>query len=196
MKTNIFSLIVITAAIQMIQGCTASREIRQRALDLDTQILAFRDEQKARIETLNQDYREASTQYFNELRALGNEQLSLDRDHDSEALADDLVINLQATSAPGKFADRLMATVQAERQKLRAVDQQIQDARDKYASNYQQLILSVNKLDDLHNQLSILSAPDTSASVLSIAIKDAQSAYNGVKAAQKDFAAKQQAAKP
>jgi hypothetical protein len=185
-KTCLFAAIFLPML-----GCTASPEIRQKAINLDRQILSFRDEQKSRVDKLNQDYREAADQYLTQLRHLADLQLSLDRDHDTQALSDDLLGD-DANALPGKFADRIVATMTAERDHLLAVDKSIQAARDEYAKNYQVAKLALNKLDDLHEKLKVLSDPDTDISILRITVLDAEAAYNGVKAAQKEIAAKKQ----
>lgn len=190
-QVNLFSfLLFLTTAV----GCTSSRAIRQQAIDLDAQIVAFRNDETARIDKLNQDYREAADEYLNTLRSLADQQLSLDRDHDSEGAADLLVLNVDSASLPGKFADQLLSTVEEQRNKLTTVDAQFNATRDAYAANYQALKLNVAKLDDLHAKLKSLSIPDTGPELATLIVNDAQAAYNGVQAAKKEFNAQKQSA--
>jgi hypothetical protein len=179
-------------------GCTADKDIRQKAADLDKQVLAFSETQKARISRLNQDYRERSAALFTKLEALGDAQLSFDRDHDAQATADDFSKDVDESSLPGRFADRLAAGVQAQRQRLLDVDAALQKSRDDYAARYAELKLAVNKLDDLHEQLRVLAAADNQFDLAAILIEDVQAAYNGLKAAQKQIAEQKQstASKP
>lgn len=166
-------------------GCTASTEIRQQAFDLDQRIQTFRTAEMARIEKLNQDYRDAYDVLVRRLEDAGDHQLAFDRDRDAQGAADMMMVDVEEATLPGRFTDRLRATVQRQRGVLLAMDKEIQAARDQYAKSYKELKLAVNKLDELRSKLKVLYAEDNTQDTISLVLNSVRAAYDGIKEAEK-----------
>jgi hypothetical protein len=132
-------------------------ESREQANHLVGRVTAYADEQRERIETLNEDYRLTYGRLSDELARLGTRELrqatALDALHQTDALVKDLA----GESLPGRFRDELEARIVAQRAKIAEVDASIAAARKAYADSYQEVSLELARLTKVEKKLDALS---------------------------------------
>src|SRR6266404_3939181 len=75
----------------MLTGCTMTSEVRKSAQDLSNDLLVFENQQRDRIQHLNQNYQDTFAKLMNALSALSDVELRQGRDGDAQSLSDALI---------------------------------------------------------------------------------------------------------
>ena len=167
----------------LLTGCETlyqSNAIKQEAIKLDRQVLAFRDEKQSQVDTLNRTFQDSSEKLFDQLTTLCELQLELGRDLDAQSIADQAVSNPNKVLLPRALHDQSVSAIAEQFKAIEDVDNKIADARITYAKSSSTLHVAIDQLNQCHLALTKLVATNTQGNIKTI-LEDIQGTYNGVK---------------
>jgi hypothetical protein len=150
---------IVSLSLLLLTGCQTTPEMRQRAADLTTQLSAYRDSQADRVEKINNDYHQAFSQLIGQLTDIKTAQLDLDRDIQSQRIADHIIADINNTLRQ-TFRDAFGEAVSSQRTEIAQADLAIAAARDAYAQSYTDAKLKMDDLDKVISNLRVLSAAE------------------------------------
>ena len=162
-------------------GLFQSPEIKQEAIKLDSDVLAFKAQQQKEVDTLNKTFQDTSESLMDQLTLLCNAELDLERDLNAQAIADQAVLDPNKVLMPGSMHDASLAYINDQFLKIQAVEDQISTARTTYASSSKTLQVALDQLTNCDTALKKLIADNPGGDILAI-LQDIQGTYDGVKA--------------
>jgi hypothetical protein len=179
MKYSILSISLVGVLLSA-GGCYQSAAVRNEAVNLDKEVQDFKAQKQTQIQTMNQTFQDTSEKLMDQLTALCDAQLDLSRDLDSQAIADQAVIDPNWVLLPGLMHDHSVNFINDQWGKIQTVEKQINDARTTYATSYKQLQVTLSQLDSIHTSLEKLIDDSNSPDAQTI-LGYLQGAYDGAK---------------
>jgi hypothetical protein len=158
-------------------GLFQSDSIKQEAIKLDADLLAFKAEQQAQVNTLNKTFQDTSAKLMDQL----NTELDLSRDLDAQTVADAAVQDPNKVLMPGAMHDMSLNYINNQFVQIQAVDTQIAAARTAYSTSSKNLTIAVDQLTACDTALKKLIADDPAAESQTL-LQDIEGIYSGVKA--------------
>ena len=160
------NIIVIILAIGIpltLGGCASyptSSGIQQSAADLKPQVDDLKNTAQQQLQNEDQKFRDESTQLLAEIQQLSDQENIDLFNLDGQRAADDILINWQNNTLPGKFRDRFYSMMTNHVQLIIDENAAMDAARTNYAGSYKQIKLSLDSLNTIDSDLAILSKPD------------------------------------
>ncbi len=148
--------VIATAAA----GCTSSSGALAKARALSEQISPYRDEQSARVEKSNKEYRDAFTQLMDAFCDLSRTQLRQGQDTDAQNIADHMISDDKSVLI-GNLRSTFSQTIKSQRQAITDVDSAVAQARNAYVAAYSKAKLQLAKLDTIQANLRVLATADS-----------------------------------
>jgi hypothetical protein len=179
----------VSAGVMLAAGCYNPPPSREYARTLSTQVSAYRDTQKKRIDLLNQSYNERYAELSDALQHAFDAELGLGRDADAQRIADDLVEN-PFQSLNGRFRQGFGSAVAEQRKRIVDADVAIAAVRGGYMETYREAKLELGELDKTLDRLRTLSADEKERETLAQILRSLVDAYEKARKAATQPAAK------
>lgn len=142
-------------------GCafvsSTTQDSRTSARETQRLVAQYRSEQQKRLDAINHDYQQASGKVFTEMTRLVNTELYQDFDHEALSLSEKYISSWEVATQPGRVADDLLQTIQADYLKLRKSETNLNQIRVNYARQYENAAAQLNLLQQIEANLAAVS---------------------------------------
>lgn len=165
MKTLQLANVIIVAIL--ITGCsTTTKTSRREAAALVSKVAKYRQDQQARIDTLNSDYQKTYARLMAELETVYDFEADQSLDLGSMKVAEDLLSKWEDTTLQKQFRDTFSQTLDDNLKAMQAADSALQQARTTYANSYKDAVLQLKKLDQVKSDLDTVASKPSDAKQL------------------------------
>jgi hypothetical protein len=175
---SIFIVVFLLSAAGCNMHVYQSDAIIKEAIKLDGEVVSFKAQKQSEVDKLNNTFRDTSERLFDQLTAIGNQELDLERDLNSQSIADQAVLDPNKVLLPSALHDSSVSFINQQFSQLDTVNQQITDARTQYANSAKTLQVSINQLTNIDTALQKLINGSNNADAQAI-LDFAQAAYDG-----------------
>jgi len=177
-KITISTLVALGLAFS--SGCFQSKDIKQEAISLQVQVEAYKTEKQQQVDTLNKTFQDTSNQLLDQLTTLLDAQLDLERDLNSQDLADQATLDPNKILMPKTMHDQSVLFIGNQFTEIQKVDVQLTETRKTYADSSKSLQVDLSQLDKCDTALKQLIAASNDISAPDV-LQYIEGAFNGVK---------------